>query len=317
MKKNRKITAIYLFCAFVLTVAAAVLRTVALNNHYEIATGYFLKSGAITVANWLIVAVVLGAASYLFVADKRKKYVATYSDSATFISSSLVALSLIFVTFELFADLLKPLNSTKTAILATNFICIVLAVFAALAFVLTAIISSRRSATRATYQILAVLFLSVYAAYIYFTNPYPINNLVSITDMMAYLLAAVFFLFEVRISLGRDLWHFYTSFGIITAAVCFYSSVPTIIDYFMNGRVVSSSIAQAILAFAIFIFVSLRLVRSLYLFEDTEAKTVSAIRQAEDAARIRSKGENESESPEEQFEEENENYTIEIDTDRS
>ena len=313
MKKNRKLTAIYLFCAFIITIAATALRTVALHSHYDTETGYFLQKGAITVANWLTVAVVLGAVSYIFAADKRKKYVAAYNDSATFISSSLVALSLVFLIFELFSDLLKPLNSTATAILATNLICIVLAILAAVAFVLTAIMNSRRNVTRAAYQILAVLFFSLYAAYIYFTNPYPLNNLVSITDMMAYLSAAVFFLFEVRISLGRDLWHFYTAFGIITASVCAYSSIPTVIDYFINGRVVSGSIAQATLTLAIFIFVSMRLIRSLYLFEDTEAKTVSVIRQKEEASRAKTKETVESQVTEETSDEENANYTIDLD----
>lgn len=314
MKKNRKLTAIYLFSALIITLAAIALRTVALNKYYNLKTGYFSEKALITVANWLIVAVVLGAVSYVFATNRKKKYVATYNDATTFIPSALVAVSLVLMAVELFRNMLKPLSGTSTAITATNFICVVLAVFAAIAFAITCVCTSRRSVTRATYQILAVLFFSVYSAYIYFGNPYPINNSVRTLDIMAYLCAAVFLLFEIRISLGRDLWHFYTAFGIITASVCAYSSIPTIIEYFISGNVVSDSIEQAVLTLSVFFFAALRLLRSLYLFEDTEAVTVQMIKKQEEAAVALAVTQDESDVASEDSEEEDENYKIELDS---
>ena len=133
---------------------------------------------------------------------------------------------------------------------------------------------------------------------------------------MAYLSASVFFLFEVRISLGRDLWHFYTVFGIITASVCAFSAVPVLVEYFISGRLISSNVPQAVLTLAISIFASMRLTHSLSLFEDTEAKTVAIIRKAEEAAHTHTAAKTQvTEETEKQPQEENENYTIDLDTD--
>lgn len=285
MKKNRKAVSVYLVCTLLITAIAVALRSVALIKYYNPSTGYFSEKVLINIANWLVAAVVLGAVSYIFVADKKKKYVATYRDATTYIPSALVALALVFIAVDLVSELMKPLSSTAVAIIATNLFAITLAIVGAVAFVASCLLIGRRNATRGALQIAAILFFAVYAAYVYFENPYPLNAPCRVADISAYLSATVFILYETRISLGRDIWNLYTAFGLITVSTCAYSSIPTLIKYFTDGQMVSRSLAEAVLTLTLFIFAAMRLVRSLYLFEEREAKTVVMIKELEEAAR--------------------------------
>ena len=58
------------------------------------------------------------------------------------------------------------------------------------------------------------------------------NKLIS---QMAFLLAALFFLYEARISLGREKWRGYCIFGLAALAANAYSAVPAVILYFAKG----------------------------------------------------------------------------------
>ncbi len=295
---------------------AVTLRTVALIIEYDFSTGYFSDKTLITIADWLTVAAVLGSASYIFATDRSKKYVATYDGAATYIPSALVAVALICLSVGLVEKLIKPSSDAAITVTASNFLALVLALAAAAAFFVACLRTRRRDATRAAYQICAALFFTVYAAYIYFDNPLPINVPCRIIDIMAYISAAVFFIYEIRISLGRDIWYLYTTFGLICICASAYSAIPSLITYFVKGASVSHSIQETLLTIAILSFASLRLVQTLYLFEDTDAATVAAIKSAEQAAKAESKGsDSESETSttsEESDNIENENYTFEL-----
>lgn len=318
MKKNRKKAAAYLITVLSLTLIAIALRSVALILHHNPTTGYFSEKVVITVANWTVAAAAIFSASYVFTSGRSKKYVATYRDATTYIPSALVAVALAFMSIDLIVELLEPMSGSTVAITATNLIAIALAILAAVSFAASCLITQRRNVTRAAFQICAILFFAVYAAYIYFENPLPLNAPNRVVDIAAYLSATVFVLYETRISLGRDMWHLYTAFGLITVATCAYSSIPTLIKFVADGVFVSRSIAESMLTLTLFLFASLRLARSLFLFEETEAKTVAFIKQDEEAAKARAKTaaeakeQSEAETDEADSEESNDNYQIDI-----
>ena len=116
--------------------------------------------------------------------------------------------------------------------------------------------------------------------YLYFSTALPINSPNKMLDQMAYLLAAVFFLYETRLSFGREKWRPYIAFGFIAATVCAYSSIPSIILYISNGETVSNTIYESTLTLALFIFIISRIILTAGLIEAKSSPTVSAIAKA-------------------------------------
>ncbi|MBQ2876339.1 MAG: hypothetical protein IJE25_04965 [Clostridia bacterium] len=322
MKKIRLTPLIYLLFTAALILIGVSLRSVALIGSYNFTTGYFSDKLLIGISDGVTVLAVLGAVSYLFTGERKKKFVATYEDPTTYIPSALVAVATVFLAIELCGavgsrDAVIPSTARFTAVIA-----IALAALSAVAFFVSCLRTDRRDATRAAFQITAVLFLGIYAAFIYFENPLPINVPSRIVDIMAYLSAAVFLLYEARLSLGRDLWGLYTVFGLICAVLCAYSSIPSIITYFALDKEVSHSVKENVLTLALFLFSALRLIRSALLFEDTDAKTVAAIKLQEAARDNAAEGQDDGEAEDDGSQESPdaaetnaENYTFEIDGD--
>ncbi|MBR0449266.1 MAG: hypothetical protein IIX30_00435, partial [Clostridia bacterium] len=123
------------------------------------------------------------------------------------------------------------------------------------------------------------------------------NAPAKITDEMAYLFAAVFFLYETRISLGRGKWRAYVTFGLIAAQLAAYSSIPALIVYFAKGEMISNSIFESVLTFTLFLFITSRLGMVSTLTPDKPCDVAAAIdakilaeeekKREEDAARAR------------------------------
>ena len=91
---------------------------------------------------------------------------------------------------------------------------------------------------------------------------------------MAFIFSSIFFLYEARISLGREMWRTYTVFGLIAASLTAYTSIPAIITYYVNGEIVSNtgyrsiaSIEEYLLLLAVFIYILARLFLTSTLME--------------------------------------------------
>ena len=156
-----------------------------------------------------------------------------------------------------------------------------LAALSILHFLCTAAIEDNKSAKRANFGLCTVLFLALYSVYLYFNTNLPINAPNKIIDQMAVLLCAVFFLYETRLSIGREKWRQYIAFGFIAARLCAYSSIPNIIVYFARSDfeagievTLSNSIYETALVFALFIFITARLLLAGELIEDKESPIV-------------------------------------------
>lgn len=320
MKKSRYPLGAYILAVAVIMFFAACFRTAALVADFDPASGYFKGKTFITIADWSAALAILTSLSYFFTKASKKKLVATYTDATTYIPSALVAVATGCLTVKLFFRLLGAPESELITVSLTNLLSVGLGAITVIAFFISCLHTSRRDLTRAGYQLVAVLFFVVYSAFIYFANPLPINVPVVITDVMAYLSVAVFFVYETRISLGRDIWGAYCAFGLVAVALLSYSSVPSIIAYFVRGEAFSHSIEENVLTFALLLFVLLRLIRATMLFEDGEAQTVRAIKELEKKAALEKaeadteaeEGASEDEDAEDDASEENDNYTFEL-----
>ena len=265
---------IYPSLALLITAISITVRCIACFTALDYQSGYFTSSlGA--VAGWIEAAGCLILFSYLFVA-KKGSFVASFNSPTTYIPTGTLAMAMFFMALELFtkrATLSTPAKYVAPAAAA-------LAVLAIVYFILTALIDERHDLTRASLGLFAVLFLSAYAAYLYFNTDLPINSPNKLTDQAAYLSAAVFFLYEIRISLGREKWRAYTGFGFISASLLAYASIPELILYAVNGDVIANSIYESVMTFALFIFITARLAASASAKEDAECEFVSILKDA-------------------------------------
>ena len=300
MKNKAKLFGIHLPVFAAVVIATVVMRCVALFSQFDFRTGYFTEKTLISVSNYIIAAAALFFFTYIFTARRDMKLIADFTSPATYVPTGIVGVSLIFMALylvgyadgilEYIGDLKEHNTLSSLSIIPSQrlllIIVILTVIFALLScvhFVLTALIESHSSTKRASFGICTVLFLCLYAIYLYFNSELPLNAPNKTLDQMLYLFAAAFFLYETRLSLGREKWRPYIAFGFIAAAISAYSSIPAVIIYFAKGETVSNSIYEIALNLSLFIFITSRLLLTGNLIEDKECKTVCTLIKASDA----------------------------------
>ncbi len=275
MRNKSLLFNIYFATLAVLMIAASILRSIALLNDMNYASGHFNDKIVIGIADKLIVAAVILALSYAFFAKRGKELIFDFSSPLNYIFSGTVgAAILLYSGYALSAGF----RLKSILLIITGFLAILSTVHFILASVTTVVSSERR----ADFGIITVIFLALYAAYLYFDSSLPINSPIKIVDEMTYISAALFFLYETRISIGREKWPRYTALGFVTMLLTAYSSIPALITYFADGIIVSNNIFETVLSFAILLFVLARLALSASLKEKKESSTVSIIKAAAD-----------------------------------
>lgn len=299
MKNKTKPLGIYLPIFVGVLLATVTVRSVALVLHFNFDTDYFTNKIMISVADYTVFAASVFFFTYIFTARKDIKLIPNFTSPATYVPSGLVSVALIFTVKALFDrsgelnDYIKYLEELASpsaiSLIPTQKIMMGLltaaAIFAALSivhFILTALIEGYSSTKRGSFGLCTVVFLALYASFLYFSNSLPLNAPNKIVDEMAHLFAAIFFLYETRLSIGREKWRSYIAFGFIASLISAYSSIPALVVYFVKGEAVSNSIYENALMFTFFIFITARLLLTVKLTEDKECATVSAlIRNAE------------------------------------
>jgi hypothetical protein len=255
--KQRKLN-IYLLLFALFTCVCTALRTVAsftaLNEY-----GYY--DGALaTVSGYLAAIGVLLLLSYaaLYRADKRKQ--ASFGGPLTYVPSIPLAICLVFLGIALLQKkAAAPIGRLLFPILA------LLAIASAFYFLLAVLHEHKLCELRAIFCMICTAFLILYAGYLYFDTALPLNAHTKICDQTAFVAAAIFFLFETRISLGREKWPLYTACGFAAASLCAYSSIPSLLVYLFKGSVISNSIEETLVTFFLFAYVFSRTVLSLLL----------------------------------------------------
>ena len=294
MKNKSRLFGIYLPVFLLLLIASVTLRTVALILHFDATTFYFDEKSVITAADIIVISGAVFMFTYIFAAKKNMKLIPSFTTPATYIPTGIVSITLIFVIKSLIdkaaavkenMDYLKMLAtpsakaslSTETIIFFILVASIVFATFSIAHFALTAIDERQSSTKRASFGICTVIFLAAYATYLYFNKDLPLNAPNKIVDQMAYLFSALFFLYETRLSLGRERWKSYIAFGFIASLISAYASIPSTIYYFVTGEFTSNSIYETALTLSIFIFITARLFLTSELIEDTPSDTVTSL----------------------------------------
>ncbi len=287
MEKSKKLIDLYLIALFLLGAISLALRTVACFTEWNDLTKHFDGDAVITAANVIVVVSILVFATYpLFV--KNSKKIASSDTPHSYIPAGMLAVALFFSSFEKLAARSDKLIAANGALRALALVIFMLGVASAAFFFLTVFVEKSENIWKAIFGMALVLFCAVSAAYLYFDSTVlPTNSPAKVADMMAYLFASMFFLFETRIALGRAIWPAYVTFGLSAALVTAYASVPTLIYYAVSGVCISNSLYECALLLTVSIFISARvaITRKLHSEEACDAakciETIAANREIE------------------------------------
>lgn len=266
MNTKDKRLIIYLLTVLTITVGACLMRTLALIHHFDVASGYFTKSGLITSASVVICVCTLIAISYLFLGKPEKNLIPHFHGAATFIPSALLALAVVFALRDFFS--LSAVLATVTVIAA---VCFLTYLF------FNPFLGKRYSTLRGAFALAPIIFLLLFATMLYTDTALPLNAPNKTVDLFAAVSAMLFFTGESRLSLGREKWGLYTILGFISISLTAYSSIPAIMVYFINGVEISLSILQSVLIFTLFIFCLSRITLTLFLSYDKEGTLATII----------------------------------------
>lgn len=287
MKSKFFLFRIYLLITVAIALIAAGLRSAACLTALNFDTGYFSDKLLIGISDKLVIGAVIFALSYVFLAGKEQKLIFDFSSPLNYVFGGTLGVALLFFAFHAFNifDALfseyqeyRYSASSQKLVMYISLIMAILALASVAHFIIGGLVTKNKNTGRADFGLITVLFLSVYATYLYFNNAQPINSPAKIVDQMAYLSSAIFFLYETRISIGREKWRVYSAFGFCAALLTAYSSIPSIITYLATGQVISDSIYESSLTFTLCLFVSARLILTAKLREEKESEIVTLIK---------------------------------------
>ncbi len=285
MKKLYELYGIYLPIFILLVPLTVVLRTVALFTDLA-QYGHFENDLLANISAWIAAAGALFFITYMFAGKKNIKLIPSFDSAANYVPAGLVAVTTAMLGMHLImsatgADLVAMSIYGRVISIATPILAFISTVY----FVLSTIMIARRSIRRSDFGIITLLFICMYVAYIYFDTTLPINAPTKLTDEIAYLAIAMFFIGETRISLGRESWRRYISFAFIGSLMTAYSAIPNLIYYLAREESVSLSIYESILTLSFFIFITAKIFLTPMLTKDRTSEVVSKIIIAAEARR--------------------------------
>ena len=297
MRYKQSILGIYFPVFIAMIIIPTILRTIAVFIDYNEKTAYF-ENGILTIISGITVLV--GALFFLtYISRTRKgmRLLPNFTNAATYIPSGICGVAFVFAAlffiilfFNEAAAMLKiiratasPSTSSYSKYLIRTFFYFALSILGALSaanFAITALAESRTNSRRATLGLATVLYLSLYAAYLFFSDKLPLNAPNKAIDQMSALFLSLFFLYEVRISLGREKWRGYIACGMIAGMLSAYSSIPSLIIYITRGVEISDNIYESLLTFTLFIYVTARIILTTCLSDKKESSIVTNLKES-------------------------------------
>ena len=284
MNKNSRRLGVYTIIISAITIAAVVLRTIALYNNFDYGTGYFNNSLMITVAS-IVMALGFLLTLILSLTLDKVSLRATFDSPHTYVPLGVLGVSTLALFFYLFreANVFSIIGGEADIEKLLSLASAVFAIIAIIHLFMTTFYTASQVKTRAYFATGAIIFYALFATTIYFDSSSAMNAHVKVTDQMAVLFAAVFMLFEARISLGREKWRGYMGSGLIALAITSYAAIPNLIIYFTRATTLSASIEVTVFLLAFSLFAISRLVLTMRLGEAGEAKSITTMREYAEA----------------------------------
>ncbi len=279
---------VYLPLLILFAAATVVTRTLALIYDYDKSSAYFTDKTLINISTYLLLGMLVILFSYIFFAEKHAELKFDFDSEVTYIPTALAAFSTLFLGFSLIfragnrgIEFFSPAMAEEPMMIFE--LCLfILAILASAYFAMTVLLGEKHSELRGAFGLICALFLVIYAVYIYFDTTLPINAPNKMVDETAYLFASLFFLFETRLSLGRESFRGYAVFGLISALLSLFSSIPSLIFYFSREIMISNSIYDCFLSLSLSIYMLTRLISLSKAKHDSEHSFVKALREGAD-----------------------------------
>lgn len=276
MKKLRRID-LYIIPLFIVCLAAVILRSVALFNSFNSVTMHFDDKIVITISNILVAISCLGFGSYLFLGESERELIVINNNARSYIPAGIVSTAILFMGAQNLITMIEGrYPDGPISVLAG--LCALLALLSTVSFFLSVFIEQNEHMYKAAFSLSIVFFLALYAAMLFFNKQtHPTNSPNKLVDQFAYISAAIFFLYESRICLGRAKWRAYVSFGLISTLLCAYSAIPALIIYISNGYTVSDSLTESVLSLALAILICSRVLQTRSLTPAGECDAARSI----------------------------------------
>ena len=274
MKKLQKID-LYLITLIFTAVASIALRTYALLTSFSQESLHFENKIAIYISSGVLVIATLVFLSYTLLGEKKINLIAKSDNAASYIPAGIVSTALLFMGVK---NLAFGSDYLDGRVRIFTIVSGILAFLSVCSFFVSIFIQKNENLFKAAFSLCIVFFLATYAATLFFNREiHPTNSPNKIVDQMAYISAAMFFLFESRIYLGRALWRPYVAFGLIASAITAYSAIPSLIVYAVNGYVVSDSIIESVLTLTLALFVFSKVLQTSSLTENIECPEAQSV----------------------------------------
>ncbi len=319
MNVNSKRLKIYILIMLAVGLVSGALRTVACIYDLDYSLGHF-GSDALIYASGIIlwIGVVLLFGYIIISAGVNLR--PSFTSPLSYIPTGVISVAIIFLGVRILSDcdfneISRAIAEISRAIgfkntfwaiitllgVALPILLVILAIASIAHLFLSSYFTSNQSVLRGYFAIATVLFLAIYVAYLHMQEGVQINAPNKITDQMAYIFCSLFFLYETRISLGRQKWGMYAAFGLAASALCLYSSLPSLLTYFVKGEIISASIEENLLTLSLFVFITTRLAVTATLPEDKENPAVAALRTAAEQRQAEIKSDDISENTDDQL----------------
>lgn len=283
MNKNSNKLVLYMFVLVLFIGATCLLRTMACVGALDENLLYFEKDSLILPAD-IITAVGVVLLFTLSLSMKKDDVRLSFSSPTAYVPTGIIAVALILFMLKMidvYIDL-SGMIAHQAQIPISAWLALACAVITPLSiihFFLSAFLTERKTGVRAYFALATILLAAIYASFLYFSTGMPLNAPNKIVEQMAYLFAAIFLLYEARISLGRELLRMYTAFGLVAALITAYASIPALLTYFVSGNLITYSLESAVLLLALFIFIFTRLSLVMSAAHNGESAEMTALRE--------------------------------------
>lgn len=275
MKKLRTLD-FYIIPLVIAAISGVILRLNAILDSFNHVTMHFDHKTSITIASVIVLLAIAGFATYLIFGEKENDLIAKTDNAASYIPAGIVSTALLFMGIR---NLELGLNGYTAGTLRT--ICLLTAILAFLSIgslFISIFMEKKNNSYKAAFSLSIVFFLALYSAQLFFSKQiHPTNSPNKLVDQMAYISAALFFLYESRIPLGRAKWRPYISFGLIATLLTAYSAIPSLVVYAINGYVVSDSIIESVLTLTLCIFIFSKVLQTRNLTPNAECDAAKSI----------------------------------------
>ncbi len=262
-ERTKRIYTVYLLAITAAALLITVLRTVAIVNHLDVKNGYFaLGTGVHTAANILTLIAVAAAltAGPLLAGHLHVRHRAPHL--TTIFSSAFLAFLLLAFAFFHFCEIaaeFKGSGEASTQAVLSSGIAIVFSLIGASGFVISASSSAEYSAKKAISATFVVLFCLMYTMFLYFEPSLPLNADVKLLAQAALLSAALFFLYDARIALGRPRWAARAAVGLAAMVVTASAAFPNLIYYLLYRESVLETPVHDFLILGFFLYILARM----------------------------------------------------------